>query len=51
MKKAEQYANSGPWAASSAVKRFLKRIVKRARRRAEKQDIENVSGKFTRGWY
>jgi hypothetical protein len=51
MKKAEQYTNSGPWRASRGVKAFMKWLVKRARRRAERRDPENVPARFTKGWY
>lgn len=51
MKLAEQYTNSGPWRARVGAKRVMKWLVKRARRQAERRDIENVPSRFTRGWH
>jgi len=50
MKYAEKLPR-GWWRASPGAKRHAKRLVKRQRRRAERQDPENVPVRFTRGWY
>lgn len=50
MKKAEKLPN-GTWRASPAAKRYMKRLVRRQRRRAEAKDPEEVPERFTCGWY
>ncbi len=50
MKKAEKLPH-GTWRAAAGAKRWLKKLVRRQRRRAEQHDIENIPAIFTRGWY
>jgi hypothetical protein len=50
MKKAEKLP-SGTWRASPSAKRYMKRLVRRQRRRAEAKSPEDVPERFTRGWY
>lgn len=50
MKKAEPIPKHW-WRATTGAKRWLKKLVRRQRRRAEKRDPEDVPARFTRGWY
>lgn len=50
MKLAEKLPK-GWWRASAGAKRWLKKLVRRQRRRAEQRDAENVPSRFTKGWY
>lgn len=47
--KVEQLDNWGH--PSPGAKVYLKRLLRRARRRAERKDIENVPPRHTKGWY
>ncbi len=50
MKKAEKIPR-GTWRPAPSAKRWMKRLVRRMRRRAEARDMEDVPSRFTRGWY
>lgn len=50
MKKAEKLPHA-TWRARPEGKRWLKKVVRRQRRRAESRDPEDVPARFTRGWY
>lgn len=49
--KVEQIGSG--WCAwySAVARRDAKRLLRRARRRAERKDIENVPPRHTKGWY
>lgn len=50
MKKSEAIPK-GWWRASMHAKIYMKKLVRRQRRRSESKDPENVPTKFIYGWY